>query len=424
MQGSAFGVEKHVLFFAGLQATESYMKIHRAQCLFPLLVLVFLFFVSVPSHAQLASNNVRFCPDVTSVFRLNQYTPRQIISAGPYAAGSLYSALSADLPPGVRLDALIVHSNLIVFSTDVSFFKGGTLYNDEDLVAYDVNSGAYSMYFDGTANGVPAGADLDAAALDPCGSTLYLSFDILVVLPGVGRVCDEDVVEFVGGVFTTVHRGSAVGIPPMADMDAFYLDEMRAYFSLDITATIGGFTATDEDVWVMDLTYSNILGVISNIGLEARADLVCLNCPWDSDGDWLTDFEEASGLDEPASTYPGSSVVLSPGGNRSDAFTWDTDHDGMGDGAEAACGTSPTNQADLLALIDAVPAGGTNLVVRWRSVPGKSYTLYSSVLLTNGFTNVVAAGYPAAASTNITTYTNYGVNLDDRLFYRVRLDTL
>ena len=65
----------------------------------------------------------------------------------------------------------------------------------------------------------------------------------------------------------------------------------------------------------------------------------------------------------------------------------DFDHDGLSNLAEYLAGTSPTNSASLFAASAAMPLGGTGkFVVRWYSVPGKTYTIHKSTDLKAGFT--------------------------------------
>jgi hypothetical protein len=55
----------------------------------------------------------------------------------------------------------------------------------------------------------------------------------------------------------------------------------------------------------------------------------------------------------------------------------DADGDGMNNYQEWQAGTNPTNAASSLRLLSAAP-NGTNVIVTWRSVPGRSYFLEHS----------------------------------------------
>jgi hypothetical protein len=90
----------------------------------------------------------------------------------------------------------------------------------QDVVSWDPNTDTYSLTFDGSANAVPANARIDAVSRNPVGD-LLLSFDISLMLPGIpGIVDDEDLVEFSGGAYSMEFDGSANGIAPGLDLDA------------------------------------------------------------------------------------------------------------------------------------------------------------------------------------------------------------
>src|SRR5437762_2808132 len=61
----------------------------------------------------------------------------------------------------------------------------------------------------------------------------------------------------------------------------------------------------------------------------------------------------------------------------------DTDHDGFSDQAEVIAGTNPTDPASFLRFQPSL-ASGTNLVLSWLSVTGRSYTIQFKSALTSG----------------------------------------
>jgi len=109
---------------------------------------------------------------------------------------------------------------------------------------------AYSIEFDGSAEGVPAGARLDALSVDGNGN-LLMSFDTTIALPGL-TAADEDVVLFDGNDFSLVFDGSAAGLPSGVDLDALHFapDSGLLYLSFDIGGSIGGVNFNDEDLLV------------------------------------------------------------------------------------------------------------------------------------------------------------------------------
>jgi hypothetical protein len=242
-----------------------------------------------------------------------------------------------------------------VFSTDLDFEKNSFVYANEDLVLLDIAGGQLSLFFDGSEYGVKSSANLDAAAISSTGlsGSVYLSFDITVTLPTVGVVADEDIVVFENGQITGVINGSDLGIPEAADIDALYLSGNTLYFSLDITADIDGNIGSDQNVWAFDIGVLNVRPVCDS-GLDRRADLTSLDRPVDSDDDWLTDFEEYSGVDEVSSTVPNSSIPLSPHGYVTLPLVSDTDGDDVSDGLEAIYGTDPTNPNDFPNILGSV----------------------------------------------------------------------
>jgi hypothetical protein len=99
-------------------------------------------------------------------------------------------------------------------------------YDDADI--YFWNGTTFSRFFDGSAAGLPAGADIDAFQVMADGSIL-MSFDANggVNVPGVGLVQDEDIVRFVPpNTWSLFFDGSLVGLDAGVnneDIDAFKL---------------------------------------------------------------------------------------------------------------------------------------------------------------------------------------------------------
>ncbi len=119
---------------------------------------------------------------------------------------------------------------------------------DEDVVYYD--DGAWSLYFDGSSHGLRArGHDIDD--LTVVGRRLYFSTVGNKKLPGVnGRPDDADVYRWNGRRFTRVFDASAAGLPRKADIDG--LDRASAghmYVSFSRNTLVPGIGKVhDEDV--------------------------------------------------------------------------------------------------------------------------------------------------------------------------------
>ena len=175
------------------------------------------------------------------------------------AAGSVVLFLPAGtLPPAVDVDGydlLPTGESLLV--VDVTVTLPGLppgMPAEPRVVSYDPMTTLFTTVFDGSAAAVPANARIDAVATDP-GGDLLLSFDTSVTLPGVGPVDDEDLVVFMGGPFAMVFDGSANGVAPGLDLDAAHrvvgTDELQ--LSFDGSGVLGGVFFDDEDVLTFDL---------------------------------------------------------------------------------------------------------------------------------------------------------------------------
>ncbi|HET9667430.1 MAG TPA: multicopper oxidase domain-containing protein [Desertimonas sp.] len=92
--------------------------------------------------------------------------------------------------------------------------------DDADIYAWKGGT-TYSRFFDASANGVPAAADVDAFAVVDS-DTFYLSFGDATTLPGVGAITSQDVVKFDAGTWSMFFDGSDVGLTATAEnVDAF-----------------------------------------------------------------------------------------------------------------------------------------------------------------------------------------------------------
>lgn len=111
----------------------------------------------------------------------------------------------------------------VYFSPKVSKTVGGLAMADEDVIRYDASTCEFSTFFDGTAAGLPATANLDALALKD-GDT-YFSLLAAGNVPGLGKVDDSDVVRYNGTAFSLYFDGSAFGLTTDAeDVDAIAFD--------------------------------------------------------------------------------------------------------------------------------------------------------------------------------------------------------
>jgi hypothetical protein len=123
-----------------------------------------------------------------------------------------FDASAEGIPNGAIVDAVSIHSSgelMLSFDTTVDL-GGGVIAQDEDLVRFDGGS-TYTVFFDGSAETVSAGLDLDGADYRASDGHLFLSFDSSGSLGGI-NFDDEDILEFdpSGPTWTMVYDGSAL----------------------------------------------------------------------------------------------------------------------------------------------------------------------------------------------------------------------
>lgn len=147
------------------------------------------------------------------------------------------------VPAGARIDAIgVVAGGDLLLSFDIAVpLGGGVVAEDEDLVQLEsTQPTAWSILFDGSAQGVPAGADLDGADVIDGTGRLALSFDVSGEVKGTS-FDDEDVLGFdpAGGAWSMLYDG-ATRHPALvaADVDALFVPEPGA-FALAAAAAAG-----------------------------------------------------------------------------------------------------------------------------------------------------------------------------------------
>jgi len=148
-----------------------------------------------------------------------------------------------------------------LFSLDTTVsLSGGIVATPADVVAW--NGATHSIVFDGSAQGIPSGVQVDAIGFS---NGLVLSFDTDVSLPGGITAADEDLVKVIGSTYTMVFDGSTVGIDRSLDVDGAQALVGGGYLvSFDTAGTVGAVTFQDEDilrnvggVWSLEFDGSN-----------------------------------------------------------------------------------------------------------------------------------------------------------------------
>jgi hypothetical protein len=156
------------------------------------------------------------------------------------------------VPAGVEVDAYHRYANGDqLYSTRQSFaLSGGGTAERADVVRFD--GATESLAFDASAQGLGSTVDTDAVAVDGSGD-LLLSFDSGQSLGGVDAR-DEDLVRFDGASFSLFFDGSAQGVPETLDLDAAELrpSDGHLLLSFDAAGEVGGVFFEDEDVLDFD----------------------------------------------------------------------------------------------------------------------------------------------------------------------------
>ena len=160
------------------------------------------------------------------------------------------------LPPAAAVSGYTIANNGdVLFALDIAAsLAGGVDVNPRDVVRW--NGSVYSIEFHGDDHGVPPGAKIDAIGL--ASGDLLLSFDITVTLGNV-TADDEDLVRLEStqpDVWSLYFDGSAKGVPPAADLDGADVIDATGDLALsfDISGTAGGVPFDDEDILQFDPT--------------------------------------------------------------------------------------------------------------------------------------------------------------------------
>ncbi|MFN0282859.1 MAG: SdrD B-like domain-containing protein [Kineosporiaceae bacterium] len=177
-------------------------------------------------------------------------------SGSPFIRDVDASVAPYNLPTGANVDGYDrVNANqfYVSFTGDVTVPGITGAVADEDIVLY--NAGTWSLYFDGSLNGLTGGSatDLDAVSVVGAGGpgNVYFSTDNTAVPPGAGGTGDDaDIYRWNGGSsYTRVVDASAVGWST-ANVDGLvWTDATHVYLSYSADATVPGVGAVqDEDV--------------------------------------------------------------------------------------------------------------------------------------------------------------------------------
>lgn len=145
----------------------------------------------------------------------------------------VFDASASGIPNGIITDAAAIHaSSDLLLSFDTTLVVSGLTVEDEDLVRFD--GGSYSVFFDGSAEGIDFALDLDAADFRSVDGHLLLSFDGSGFVGGVAFE-DEDILEFDPGSSSwALSYDGSVEHPGIASADLVAVPETKALMSLAI----------------------------------------------------------------------------------------------------------------------------------------------------------------------------------------------
>ena len=133
------------------------------------------------------------------------------------------SAYGLDASNGHNIDAFDIDTadGSLYFSTIGNAAIQGVAGPNDDADIYRWDGAVFERVFDASDEGLPGNADINGLVLLG-GDHYYISFDrdAGVNVPGLGVVQDEDIVEFNAGAWTSFFDGSAEGLNAPVDLDA------------------------------------------------------------------------------------------------------------------------------------------------------------------------------------------------------------
>ena len=180
--------------------------------------------------------------DNSDIYRFNGAT--DVYSRMIDASGSSGIPLSANVDGFAQVDSTHWYMS---FAADTTLPGVGAV-QDEDVVYW--NGSAWSVYFDGTAQGLTTAA-LDVNAIGVQNGTLYFSTVGAANPPGVtGPPDNSDVYSWNGTSFARVWDATSKGVPPNARVDGAVrqgADHFLLSFSTDTTLPTVGLVQ-DEDI--------------------------------------------------------------------------------------------------------------------------------------------------------------------------------
>ena len=208
-------------------------------------LILFLFIAAALAAVTFAAtplSQLRYTPDIT--INLNG----TVVGPDDVANDNLLGTLSLSLS-GLPANVAAYHNTgtvqWLVFETTVAL-PGGITATPQDIISW--NGSAYSLLFQGSANGVPTGVAIDALS-STNGSDFLISFDTTAALPGGATAGPSDVVRYTGGSWSLYFNSTTAGVPSGANLDGLdRLTNGHLLISFDIAGTVGGVTFASSDI--------------------------------------------------------------------------------------------------------------------------------------------------------------------------------
>lgn len=205
----------------------------------------------IPGISVAGTNSFDFSPDIT--IDLNTL----IVADEDVVLDGLVLENMGAIPANAALTAFHRLENgdrLFALDTTV-LLPGDQLLRPGDVGRFDGTD--FTLEFDGQANGVPAGAGIDALTVG-LGGKLIMSFDITLELDGA-IIADEDLARFDGAGFNLFFDASSKGVNSALDLDAVHLEPSsgQLLMSFNTGGSVAGTGFADEDLLLYDSLGSN-----------------------------------------------------------------------------------------------------------------------------------------------------------------------
>lgn len=230
-------------------------------------------------------------------------------------------------------------------------------------------------------------------------STRALALDLPAASAGTGQTLEAGLTAMLDGSGSAAPSGFALAY-------AWSQVSGPAGRLLNPQAALAGFQLTNN---VASNTAVRLLLTVNDTRFDATGAVTVTFTPMhDTDGDGLSDVEEATGLNNALTPFD-------PRGRTSATNLVDTDGDGINDAFEAYANTDPRDPSSFLAIAAGTMTPG-GLVITWPSASNRIYALLAATNLLSGpqplVTNIVAT----PALNTVTTPPSAGP------FFRLRAD--